>query len=60
MRRVPKHLARLDGRGTVVWSTGIAVHDDPRAIRAKIIVRQHDRKLRQHWNKLLAGAASNP
>jgi hypothetical protein len=36
------------------------VHDDPHAIRAKIIVRQHDRKLRQHWNKLLAGAASNP
>lgn len=60
VRRVPSHLVQLDVRSTVVWSTGIAVHEDPRAIRARILVRQHDHKLQQHWNKLLAGAASPP
>lgn len=32
--------------------------DDPRAMRARILVRQRDEQLQQHWNKLLAGAAS--
>jgi len=54
VRHVPKHLARLGGRGAIVWSTGITVHDAPHAIHAKIIMRQHNHKLRQHWNKLLA------
>jgi hypothetical protein len=58
VRRVPKRLARLDGRNTVVWSTGIAVRQDPRAIRARVMVREQDDKLQQHWNRLLAGAAS--
>ena len=58
VRRVPKRLALLDGRGTVAWSTGIAVRDDPRAIRATILVRKRDDELQQHWKKLLAEAAS--
>jgi len=58
VRRVPRHLTQLDGRGTVTWSTGITVRDDPRAIRARLLVRQHDDKLQLHWKKLLAGAAS--
>lgn len=58
VRRVPKHLTKLDGRGTVTWSTGIPVRDDPRAIRATLLVRQQDEKVQQHWKKLLAGVAS--
>lgn len=30
VRRVPQRLAQLDRRGTVIWSTGIPVRDDPR------------------------------
>lgn len=58
VRRVPKHLAELDGRGTVIWSTGIPVWQDPRAIRARVLVHRHDEQLQQHWRRLLAGAAS--
>jgi len=32
------------------------VRDDPRAMRARILLRQHDEQLQRHWNKLLAGA----
>jgi integrase len=58
VRRVPKHLAVLEGRNTVVWSTGIAVWQDPRAIRATALVRQYDQDLQDHWNRLLTGAQS--
>jgi integrase len=58
VRRVPTHLLKLEGRRTVLWSTGIPVADDPRAIRARIAVLDQDQKLQRHWNALLSGAAS--
>lgn len=40
VRRVPEALVPLDGRRTVIWSTGVAVHQDPRAVWARVLVRQ--------------------
>ena len=56
VRRVPKRLSVLEGRSTVVWSTGIPVWQDPRAIRATVLVRQFDKDLQGHWNRLRTGA----
>jgi len=55
VRRVPKEFAELDRRGLVRISTGIAVADDPRAVRAKDIVRQLSVELEAYWRGLRDG-----
>lgn len=55
IKRVPKEFAELDRRGLVRISTGIAVADDPRAVRAKEIVRQLAGELEAYWRGLRDG-----
>lgn len=55
IRRVPKEYAALDRRGLVRISTGIAVSDDPRAVRAKDVIQQLAAELEAYWRGLLDG-----
>ena len=55
IRRVPKEFASLDRRGLVRISTGIAIADDPRAVRAGEIVKQLNRELEAYWRGLADG-----
>lgn len=52
VRRVPKHYAHLDPRSLVVLSTGIAIPDDPRGIRARQKVVELDDTLQTFWSGL--------
>lgn len=58
VRRVPKRLIALTGKSTITTSTGLAIWQDPKAVRARTIVRKFDEELQQHWDQLLTGAAS--
>lgn len=55
IRRVPKQFAALDRRGIVRMTTGVAVADDPRGVRAGQIVRQLAAELDAYWRGLLDG-----
>lgn len=55
IQRVPKEFAELDRRVLVRISTGIAVADDPRAVRAGEIVKQLGRELAAYWRGLADG-----
>lgn len=55
IRRVPKEFADLDRRGIVRLSTGIAVADDPRAIRAGKVVLTLGAELEAYWRGLRDG-----
>lgn len=55
IQRVPKEFAQLDRRVLVRISTGIAVADDPRAVRASEIVKQLGRELAAYWRGLADG-----
>ncbi|MER9421304.1 tyrosine-type recombinase/integrase [Mesorhizobium sp. M0317] len=55
VRRVPKEFAELDRRGLVRISTGIAIVDDPRAIRAGKIIEQLDNELSAYWRGIRDG-----
>lgn len=55
VRRVPSQFAAFDDRGIIQISTGIAVADDPRAIRATEAVRKLDDELMRFWEAKRAG-----
>lgn len=55
IRRVPKEFAELDRRGLVRMTTEIAVADDPRAVRAKDVVRRLNAELEAYWRGLRDG-----
>lgn len=55
IRRVPKEFVELDKRTIVKVSTEISVVDDPRAIRAKAVVRQLSLELEAYWRGLRDG-----
>jgi len=55
IRRVPKAYADLDRRRIVQHSTGIAVRNDPRGIRARKVVSQMNRELEDYWDGLARG-----
>lgn len=54
-RRVPTHLASLDRRGVVKHSTGVAVADDPRGVRAKAVADEFNSDLEATWRARAAG-----
>lgn len=56
VRRVPAEFAPFDDRGIIQISTGIAVADDPRAMRATEAVRKLDAELLRLWAARRAGA----
>lgn len=58
VRRVPNEFAQLDRRGIVRVSTGIAVADDPRAVRASSVVLQLDTELQAYWRGLRDGQSA--
>lgn len=58
IRRVPKEFAELDRRGLVRISTGIAVTDDPRAIRARDMVKQLSIELEAYWRGMRDGQSA--
>jgi integrase len=55
IRRVPKEYADLDKRTIIQHSTGVAVADDPRAIRARRVAHDLNAALEIHWRNLVAG-----
>lgn len=55
VKRVPKEFAELDRRGLVRVSTGIAVADDPRAVRAREVVQRLATELDAYWRGLADG-----
>lgn len=58
VRRVPAEFARLDKRGLVRITTGIAVADDPRGIRAGPMVKQLGAELEAYWRGLRDGQSA--
>ena len=58
VRRVPQAFAHLDPRGIVRISSGIAVADDPRAIRAGTVIEQIDNELEAYWRGLKDGQSA--
>lgn len=58
IRRVPKEFAELDRRGLVRISTGIAVADDPRAVRGKEVVKALAAELDAYWRGLRDGQSA--
>ena len=57
-RRVPESIKHLDKRVTVRQSTGIAVADDPRGIRAARLVPQMNGELEAYWRGIIDGRAA--
>lgn len=55
IRRVPKEFSALDERKIVRISTNIAVANDPRAVRARDVVRQLSGELEAYWRGLRDG-----
>lgn len=55
IRRVPKEVAHLDGRGQVQITTGIRVEDDPKGVAASDAIRKLDTALMEYWRDLAAG-----
>jgi integrase len=55
IRRVPKEFADLDKRKIIQHSTGVAVADDPRAVRARKVAYELNAALENHWRNLVAG-----
>jgi integrase len=49
VRRVPSEFALIDKRNPVRISTGIRILDDPRAVRAAIVVADLDAELVRYW-----------
>lgn len=58
IRRVPKDFADLDRRGIVRVSTGIAVADDPRGVRAKTVTEKLAAELEIYWRGLRDGQSA--
>ncbi|MDX8480861.1 MULTISPECIES: integrase [Mesorhizobium] len=58
VRRVPKEFASFDRRGLVRISTGVAVADDPRGVRARDAVRSLGAELETYWRKLGDGQSA--
>jgi hypothetical protein len=58
IRRVPKEFEQLDRRVLVRMSTNIAVADDPRATRAKDVVRQLNTELEAYWRGMRDGQSA--
>lgn len=58
VRHVPKEYAGLDPRRPVRISTGIAIVDDPKGIRAKIAVAQIAAELDAYWRGLVDGKSA--
>lgn len=58
IRRVPAEFAHLDRRRLVRISTGIAVADDPRAVRAAEAVRHLYAELCAYWRGLADGQSA--
>lgn len=58
IRRVPKAYAELDKRGLVRISTGIAIADDPRALRAGDVVKQLNIELEAYLRGMRDGQAA--
>ncbi len=58
VRRVPAEFSDLDKRGLVRMSTGIAVADDPRGVRARAAVERLDHDLFDYWAALRSGVDS--
>jgi integrase len=58
IRRVPRDFADLDRRGIVRVSTGIAVADDPRGIRAKTVTEKLAAELDIYWKGLRDGQSA--
>lgn len=58
IRRVPRDVAHLDKRDIVKVSTGIAVADDPRGIRAARAVAKADAELQAYWRGLQDGQSA--
>ncbi|WP_192182977.1 tyrosine-type recombinase/integrase [Mesorhizobium amorphae] len=58
VRRVPKEFAAYDPRGLVRISTGVAVADDPRGIRARDAVRSLGAGLEAYWRRLGDGQSA--
>lgn len=57
VRRVPKEFAALDRRGLVRISTGVAVADDPRGVRARGAVQALGAGLETYWRNLKDGSS---
>ena len=55
IRRVPKEFADLDKRKIIQHSTGVAVADDPRAIRARRVAHDLNAALETYWRNLVTG-----
>ncbi len=58
VRHVPKEYASLDPRRPVRISTGIAIVDDPKGIRAKVAVGQIAAELDAYWRGLVDGKSA--
>lgn len=55
VRRVPIEFAAYDRRGIVYITTGIRILDDPRAIKAKLVIERLDQELLRYWEDKRAG-----
>ena len=58
IRRVPKEFEQLDRRQIVRMSTEIAVVDDPRKVRAKVVVAQLNATLEAYWRGMRDGQSA--
>ena len=54
VRRVPTEFADLDRRGIIKLSTKVRIADDPRAIRARKVVRRLNADTETYWRDLQA------
>ncbi|GLQ09204.1 integrase [Devosia yakushimensis] len=59
IRRVPKNFEDLDRRRIVRISTNIAVLDDPRKVRAKVVVEQLNLQLEAYWQGMRDGQSAD-
>jgi hypothetical protein len=60
VRRVPKHLEKLAGRGPVKHSTGVPVAEDRRGVKAGMVADKMNRDLEAYWRGLLEGKPEAP
>ncbi|AZO66485.1 MAG: integrase [Mesorhizobium sp.] len=58
VRRVPKEFAAFDRRCLVRISTGVAVADDPRGVRARDAVQSLGAGLEAYWRRLREGQSA--
>lgn len=58
VRRVPKEYAALDRRGLVRVSSNVTARDDPRGIRATLVVKQLNLELEAYWRGMRDGQSA--